>query len=126
SQRAAKYRLGSSDLTREPRGAPALWPGVARQAAARRARQERAVRGTAMDVVRSVGDPLLRLSRSGTVELRVATLRRLAASWHDDERIEQLLRRLERIDGVAFTANRPRWPVTPLAPLADPTNLTRL
>lgn len=84
------------------------------------------MRGTAMDVVRSVGDPLLRLSRSGTVELRVATLRRLDAAWDDDERIEQLLQRLERIDGVAFTANRPRWPVTPLAPLADPTNLTRL
>jgi len=67
-------------------------------------------------------DPVLLLWPNGMLNLRVETLRHLDAAWDDDERVEQLLRRPEAIDGVTFTGNRRRWPVTPLAPLADPTN----
>jgi hypothetical protein len=70
------------------------------------------------DIGVGAGDPLLRLWRSGRLEVRVETLRELSA-WNDPARIEQFLQRLEQIDGVTFTGNRPRWPVTPLGPLAD-------
>jgi hypothetical protein len=68
-----------------------------------------------------VGNPLLRLWPNGTLDVKVETLRQLDPPW-DDERIEQLLQRLERIDGVVLAGNRARWPRTPLAPLADPAN----
>jgi hypothetical protein len=63
---------------------------------------------------------LLRLWAEGAVEIKVNTLRHADAGWDDDDRIEQLLQRLEQIDGVEFTGTRRQWPRTPLAPLADP------
>ena len=63
--------------------------------------------------------PLLRVFADGTVGVIVNTLRHAETAW-DDDRVEQFLRRLEAVEGVAFTGNRRQWPVTPLAPLADP------
>ena len=71
------------------------------------------------DIRLGVGQALLRLFPEGTVEVKVNTLRTLDPAWDDDERIEQLLRRLEQIDGVKFFKNRRQWPRTELAPLAD-------
>jgi hypothetical protein len=62
---------------------------------------------------------LLRVWAEGTVEFKVNTLRKVDAAWDDDERIEDLLQRLELIDGVVFKGIRRQWPRTPLAPLAD-------
>jgi hypothetical protein len=61
---------------------------------------------------------LLRIWPQGEVEVKVDTLRKIDAAW-DDERIERLIQRLERVDGVVFTNTRLSWPRTPLAPLAD-------
>ena len=61
---------------------------------------------------------LLRIWDEGTLELKVNRLRHDRLGW-DDERIERLLKRLEKIDGVAFSGNRRQWPRTPLAPLGD-------
>lgn len=72
------------------------------------------------DIAFAYGKSLLRVWEEGTVEVKVHTLRKLEPEWDDDERIEQLLQRLESIDGVQFTDNRRQWPRTPLAPLADP------
>lgn len=72
------------------------------------------------DIAFAYGKSLLRVWEEGTVEVKVQTLRKLDSGWDDDERIEQLLQRLENIDGVQFTNNRRQWPRTPLAPLADP------
>ncbi|MGI8593900.1 MAG: hypothetical protein ACR2ML_05965 [Solirubrobacteraceae bacterium] len=62
---------------------------------------------------------LLRVWSDGTLELKVHTLRWVEPAW-DDEQIEQLLQRLEKLDGVTFKGNRRQWPRTPLAPLAEP------
>lgn len=62
---------------------------------------------------------LLRLWANGTVEVKVMTLRRMDPEWDNDERIEQLLLRLESIEGVQFSGNRRLWARTPLSPLAD-------
>lgn len=72
------------------------------------------------------GSALLRIHAEGTLEVKVNTLRKLDDSWNDDERIEQLLQRLEQIDGVSLTGNRRHWPRTPLAPLADPSKRATL
>lgn len=64
---------------------------------------------------------LLRIWPEGTLELKVDTLRKVDAAWDNDTRVEELLQRLEQIDGVKFfKGSRQRWPRTALAPLADP------
>ena len=72
--------------------------------------------------VAGAGDgTLLRIwDERGTLELKVHRLRHGRLGW-DDGRIERLLERLDKIDGVAFSGNRRQWPRTALAPLADVT-----
>lgn len=65
----------------------------------------------------SGGGPILRIWGEGTLEVKVHTLRHADPAWNDDDRIEELVRRLEEIDGVDLTGNRRQWPRTPLAPL---------
>ncbi len=77
------------------------------------------------DIGFGFGRSLLRIWDQGRLEAKVHTLRKLDAEWDDDERIEQLLQRLENIDGVQFTGNRLGWPRTDLAPLADPDKRAR-
>jgi len=63
----------------------------------------------------------------GGVEGRNAAPARCGTTtWDDDERIEQLLQRLERIDGVAFTGNRPRVAGDAARPACRPEKPTRL
>lgn len=66
----------------------------------------------------SGGGPLLRIWGEGTLEVKVNTLRHADPAWNDDARIEDLVKRLEAIDGVELTGNRRQWPRTPLAPLS--------
>ena len=75
---------------------------------------------TAGDIGLGVGQALLRIQPEGTVEVKVNTLRKLDPAWDDDERIEQLLQRLEEIDGVMFfKATGDSGRAQQLAPLAD-------
>jgi hypothetical protein len=72
------------------------------------------------DIGFGVGQALVRLFPEATVEVKVNTLRKLDPAW-DDDRIEQLVQRLEQIEGVRFfKGSRRQWPRTQLAPLADP------
>lgn len=78
------------------------------------------------DIGLAVGySALLRIWDAGTLEVKVNTLRKVDHTWDDDDRIENLLRQLEQIDGVVLTGARRQWPRTPLAPLADQTNRQR-
>ncbi len=61
--------------------------------------------------------PLLRVWDEATLEVRLRSLQEIDESWSPD-RIEQLVQRLEAIDGIRFPPGRD-WPRTPLAPLAD-------
>ena len=59
----------------------------------------------------------------GTLELKVHMVRQFAGAWDDDERIEQLLQGLERIEGVELKGTRRRWPRTPLGHGGDAVTL---
>jgi hypothetical protein len=78
------------------------------------------------DIGLAIGYPaLLRIWDEGRLEVKVNTLRKVDESWDDDARIESLLERIERIDGVVLKGARLQWPRTPLAPLADPAKRQR-
>lgn len=61
---------------------------------------------------------LLRIWDEATLEINLSTLRGMDPTW-TPERIEELVRRLESIEGVRLPGKR-NWPRTPLAPLGDP------
>ena len=56
----------------------------------------------------------------GNLEIKVDTIRKFYPDWDDDDRVEQLMRRIEEIGGVRLRGTRMKWPLTPLAALADP------
>jgi hypothetical protein len=60
---------------------------------------------------------ILRIWTTRGIEVRLQSLR-TSEGW-DDARCDELIARLQRIDGLRFDAGR-QWPKAPLAPLADP------
>ena len=65
------------------------------------------------DIGLAVGySALLRIWDEGTLEVKVNTLRKVDHTWDDDDRIENLLRQLEQIDGVVLTSARRQWPLS--------------
>lgn len=63
---------------------------------------------------------LMRISESAKVSLELKTVWTVDPTWDDDDRLQDLRRRLETIEGVHFPPGHRSWPRTPLAPLADP------
>ncbi len=61
---------------------------------------------------------LLRVWDVGTLEVTLKTLSALDTTW-DPERIEDLVRRMEAIDGVRFLSTKRNWPRIELAPLSQ-------
>lgn len=68
--------------------------------------------------IRFAGRIILRVRGKGTLEVTLRTLSDLEATWNS-ERIEELVQRIEAIDGVLFLSASRNWPQMELAPLAD-------